>query len=153
MTFILTEKEVLRKPVLYLSHFFKRHRAEYYTRLQAVRDHGDWETWLAFFLRGVASVSDEAAATAGRILAMREDHREAIADQLGRAAGSGLRLLERLYDRPIMSVQDAQEVTGTTFAATNNVISQLVAAGILREITGQARNRRFMYADYVALFD
>src|SRR5690606_7140684 len=64
ITFLLTEKQLLKKPVLYLSHYFKQRRAEYYDRLQAVRDAGDWEDWLAFFLEGVMHVSREAAETA-----------------------------------------------------------------------------------------
>jgi Fic family protein len=79
ITFLLTERAILHKPVLYLSHYFKRHRATYYDLLQAVRDEGDWEGWLAFFLRGVAEVSAEAATqTARRILLLREEHRTAI---------------------------------------------------------------------------
>jgi len=94
ITFLLTECGVLHKPVLYLSHYFKRHRQEYYERLQAVRDRGEWEAWLAFFLRGVAEVAVEAAETARRILQLREEHRSAITDRLGRAAGNGHRVLE-----------------------------------------------------------
>ena len=75
ISFLLCQREILVKPVLYLSHYFTRHRAEYYERLQAIRDTGDWEGWLAFFLRGVASVSLEATDTARRILALREDLR------------------------------------------------------------------------------
>ena len=103
ITFLLCERHVLGRPVLYLSHYFKRHRAEYYERLQAVRDAGDWEGWLAFFLRGVADVSAQATETARRILALREAHRTVIAERLGRAAGNGHRVLQRLYDRPIVS--------------------------------------------------
>lgn len=73
ITFLLTEKKLLARPVLYLSHYFKRHRAEYYERLQAVRDAGDFEGWLAFFLRGVVEVSREATQTAAAILRMGED--------------------------------------------------------------------------------
>ena len=68
ITFLLCERGALRKPVLYLSHYFKRHRQEYYERLQAVRDAGDFESWLGFFLRGVADVSVEAADTARPVL-------------------------------------------------------------------------------------
>ncbi|HEX7039872.1 MAG TPA: Fic family protein, partial [Trueperaceae bacterium] len=78
ITFLLTEQKLLARPVLYLSHYFKRRRAEYYDRLQAVRDAGDWEGWLAFFLRGVAEVSREAAQTAAAILRVREDCRARI---------------------------------------------------------------------------
>src|SRR5262249_24486028 len=79
ITFLLCERGVLPKPVLYLSHYLKRHRQEYYDRLQAVRDSGDWEGWLEFFLRGVADVSAQATETARRVLLLREDHRALIA--------------------------------------------------------------------------
>lgn len=152
ITFLLTERGVLHKPVLYLSHYFKRHRQAYYDHLQAVRGRGDWEGWLAFFLRGVAEVSAEATETARRILALREDHRMAITAKLGRAAGNGHRVLESLFDRPIVSVHDVQGVTGTTYAAANNLAARLTELGILAEITGYARNRRFRYEPYVRLF-
>lgn len=153
VTFLLCSSGVIAKPVLYLSHFFKQHRAEYYDRLQAVRDDGDWESWLAFFLRGVAQVSAESTDTARRILALREQHRAAITDHLGRAAGNGHRVLEHLYDRPIVSVADIREITGTTYASANNLVARLVDLGIVAEMTGHARNRRFRYEPYVRLFD
>jgi Fic family protein len=153
ITFLLTECGVLHKPVLYLSHYFKRHRQSYYDHLQAVRDHGDWEAWLAFFLRGVIEVAGEAAETARRILQLREQHRIAITERFGRAAGNGHRVLESLFDRPIVAVSDVQKLTGTTYAAANGLVSRLVDLGVLGEMTGYARNRRFRYAPYIALFN
>ena len=152
ITFLLTEHGVLHKPVLYLSHYFKQYRQEYYEHLQGVRDHGAWEAWLAFFLHGVAEVAIEAADTAGRILQLREQHRSTITDRLGRAAGNGHKVLEALFDHPIVTVKDVQKLTGTTYAAANALVSRLVDVGILSEITGYARNRRFRYAPYIALF-
>jgi Fic family protein len=152
ITFLLTQGGILHKPVLYLSHYFKRHRQEYYERLQAVRDQGDWERWLAFFLRGVAEVSAEATDTARRILALREQHRSAITGELGRAAGNGHRVLESLFDRPIVSVAQVAELTRTSYAAANTLVARLVALGILDEVTGFARNRRFRYEPFVRLF-
>src|SRR5262249_22714608 len=102
ITFLLCECGTLHKPVLYLSHYLKRHRQAYYDHLQAIRERGDWEGWLAFFLRGVAEVSVQAVDTARRILEVREAHRRAITDHFGRASGNGHRVLERLYERPIM---------------------------------------------------
>lgn len=139
--------------MLYLSHFFKRHREAYYDHLQSVRDHGDWEGWLTFFLRGVAEVSVQAAETARKILELREVHRRSITDHLGRAAGNGHRVLERLYERPIASAGQERELLGTTFAGANQIVQRLVDLKILAEITGQARNRRFRYEAYVRLFD
>jgi Fic family protein len=153
ITFLLTERGVLHKPVLYLSHYFKQHRQTYYEHLQAVRDQGAWEAWLAFFLRGVIEVAGEAAETARRILQLREQHRAAITAQLGRAAGNGHKVLESLFDRPIVAVNDVQKMTGTTYAAANSLVSRLVKLGVLSEMTGYARNRRFRYAPYIALFN
>lgn len=89
---MLTECGVLHKPVLYLSHYFKQHRQAYYEHLQGVRDRGDWEAWLIFFLRGVIAVAGEAASTARNILQLREQHRLTITEHLSRSAGNGHRI-------------------------------------------------------------
>lgn len=152
ISFLLCQREILVKPVLYLSHYFKRHRAEYYERLQAIRDTGDWEGWLAFFLRGVASVSLEATDTARCILALREDHRARVTQGLGRAAGNGHKVLEHLYQRPIVAVADVEALTATSYTAANNLVSRLVELGVLVEATGYRRNRLFRYQAYIDLF-
>jgi len=152
ITFLLTEKGILQKPVLYLSHYVKQHRLAYYDHLQAVREQGDWEGWLAFFMRGVAEVSQEASLTARRILALREQHRTLITDHLGRAAANGHRVLESLFDRPIVSVNAIEQLIATTYPAANSLVARLEALGILREMTGQKRHRRFCYQPYIELF-
>ena len=152
ITFILCEREVLHKPVLYLSHYFKKHRQQYYDSLQAVRDTGDWEQWLAFFLRGIIEVSGEATETTRHILLLRERHREAITERFGRAAGNGHRVLEYLYTHPIVAVAEVQELTGTSYPAANNLVARMTEADILHEITGNTRNRIFAYRNYIDLF-
>ena len=152
ITFLLCEREILSKPVLYLSHFFKKRRAEYYERLQSVRDDGDWEGWLGFFLEGVAEVSQEATETARRILVLREEHRSQILRELGRAAGTAQQVLEYLFKRPVVAVKDVRAHTGTSFAAANQLVARLESLGIVKEITGNKRNRRFSYAPYIELF-
>ncbi len=153
ITFLLTEGGILRKPVLYLSHYFKQHRQEYYDHLQAVRDRGEWEAWLKFFLRGVVDVAAQSTDTARRILEMREGHRAAITARFGRAAGNGHKVLESLFDRPIVSVRDVELLIGTTYTAANTTVRRLEEIGVLQEVTGHARNRRFRYAPYIALFN
>jgi len=153
ITFLLTEKRLLGKPVLYLSHYFKQHRSEYYERLQAVRDAGDWEGWLGFFLEGVVSVSREAAQTAAAILRMREEFRTRITERLGRAAANGQRVMDRLFDHPIVNVATVREWLDLTPAGANQIVSRLEGIGLLREITGYARNRRFVFEPYLRLFD
>jgi Fic family protein len=153
ITFLLCENQVLLKPVLYLSHYFKRHRQTYYERLQAVREAGAWEDWLAFFLTGIAEVSAQATDTARRILAVREMHRTTITEYFGRAAGNGHRVLEYLYRRPVVSANEVRDLIGTSYPAANQLVTTLVEHGILTEFTGQARNRRFRYDAYIRLFD
>lgn len=109
ITFLLVERKLQRRPVLYLSSFFKRRRGEYYERLQSVRDRGDWAGWLAFFLKGVAEVSEEATRTASAILQMREEYRSAITRDLGRVAGNGHRVVDKLFDHPLITVATVRQ--------------------------------------------
>lgn len=152
ISFLLCEQRVLIKPVLYLSHFFKRHRQMYYERLQAVRDEGAWEAWLTFFLEGVKEVSEQATETARQILSLREEHRRVITNSLGRTAGNGHRVLDHLYKHPTVAVADIEVLTGTTYQAANDLVARLEAEGILNEITGHTRNRKFRYQSYINLF-
>lgn len=152
ITLLLCEKDVLTKPVLYLSHYFKRHRQQYYDSLQAVRDNGDWEQWITFFLRGVYEVSQEATETAKHILQLRERHRQLITEQLGRSANNGHRILEYLYKMPIVSVPGVRDLLNITYPAANKLVRQFQELGLLHEMTGQRRNRRYEYRDYMSLF-
>ena len=152
IAFFLCERKILAKPVLYISHFFKRHQAEYYARLQAVRDAGDWEGWLAFFLRGVAEVGNEAVATARRILDLREAHRAAVTAHFGRAAGNGHRVLEALYRKPVVTVADVRDIAGLSYPAANNLVARLVSIGILEPFGDRKRNRAFLYGAYIRVF-
>jgi Fic family protein len=153
IAFLLTEKRLLAKPVLYLSHYFKQHRSEYYERLQAVRDAGDWESWIAFFLDGVIEVSQQATHTAAAILRMREAFRTRITEGLGRAAANGQRVMDRLFDHPIVTVATVREWLGLTPAGANQIVARLENIGLLREITGYSRNRRFRFEPYLQLFE
>lgn len=150
ITFLLYQRGVLRQPLLYLSAFLKRHRSEYYDRLTAIRVGGDWEGWLKFFLRGVAEVSREATETAGRIFDLRESHRKRLTD-----AGlptTAFTVLDELYEHPITTVNIMKDWAGVQFATANKLTKQLVSCGILTEMTGNARNRRFAYSPYLSLF-
>ena len=149
---LLCERKVLLKPVLYLSYFFKKYRTEYYESLQAIRDRGDWESWLSFFLKGTIEVSNQATETVRKILLLRESHRQAIADSLPRTAANGHRLLEYLYRTPIISVNEVKELIKTEYPAANELVTKFTELGILQEITGQARNRKFNYSDFIQLF-
>jgi Fic family protein len=150
ITFLLVHNRVLREPVLYLSYYFKRNRAEYYDRLMAVRLRGDWEGWLRFFLAGVAETAEEAAETAERIFEMREQHRSLVMNDLGR---NGLRLLAAVFQRPVVNVKYVADQLDVTFPTANRLVGAFEDLGLLREVTGQRRSRLFRYEPYLKLFD
>ena len=152
ITFLLCERNLLKSPVLYLSYFLKKHRQQYYDELQSVRDHGTWEKWLEFFLLGVKEVSEQATNTISKILLLREEHRKLIQDNFGGATANGLNILEYLCTNPVVRVVDVQRVNNTSYAAANNLVARMVDHSILHEFTGNSRNRRFMYYNYVELF-
>ncbi|HZI86839.1 MAG TPA: Fic family protein, partial [Pyrinomonadaceae bacterium] len=135
ISFLLCERKILHRPLLYLSHYLKLHRAQYYDRLMAVREDDDWEGWLKFFLRGVADVSDEAIETARHIVSLREKHRELINEQMGNSTGGGTLLLEYLFAQPVISVRMVERRLGSSFVTANRLVEQFVKLGILREIT------------------
>lgn len=152
ITFFLCQKEILIKPVLYLSHYFKANRQQYYELLQRVRDEGAWEEWIKFFLKGIATVSLEATETARAIVALREKDRNRITENFGRAAGNGLRILETLYRRPYITVSQVRDQLGISFPPASELVQRMVDADILVEITGQDRYRVYQYRPYVWLF-
>ena len=152
ITFLLCQREILIRPVLYISHYFRRYQQQYYELLQATRDDGDWEGWLKFFLDGVATVSNEATETARQIVALREEHRNRITHEFGRAAGNALAVLEFLFERPIVRINDVRDLLEMTHAGASGLIRRFVGAGLLQEMPGRARNRLFRYSAFIDLF-
>ena len=151
ITFLLCEAGVLKRPLLYLSHYLRGHRAEYYDRLQGVRERGDWESWLRFFLEGVRVVSVDATDTAKTLIALREQHRDLLRRSLGRRASHALTLLESMYRGPFLDVSEAAERTGLSFPPANSLVAAFEELGLLTEITGRRRNRLFYYEPYLSL--
>ncbi len=152
ITLLLCERQVLQRPLLYLSYYLKAHRAKYYDRLMAIRNDGDWEGWLKFFLRGVYEVSRAATDTARAVLSLREQHREAVAQHVS-GSTNGLKLLDYLFEHPLLSVRIAQDALGCSYGTAGTVIQEFEKLEILQEITGRQRNRLYRYEPYVSLFD
>lgn len=148
VTLLLEHWKLLTKPLLYLSLFFKRHREDYYRRLDAVRVDGDWEGWLDFFLDGVATIADEAVAAARELFALvAADHARVLAHQ-GMSVVA-LRLFELLPRHPVVTVASVMKLLGTTKPTAGRAIELLVAAGVLVETTGKKRDRSFVYRAYL----
>lgn len=148
VTLLLEHWRLLTKPLLYLSLFFKRHREDYYRRLTAVRVNGDWEGWLDFFLDGVATISDEAVASARELFALVSTDRARILAHEGISIAA-LRLFELLPRHPIMTVASAIKLLTTTKPTAGRAIDLLVNTGVLVEKTGRRRDRSFAYQGYL----
>lgn len=150
ITLMLRDAGVLREPLLCLSLYFKKHRKTYYGLLNHVRTTGDWESWLAFFLRGVRRTADGAVRSAGQIARLLQADRERLG-KTGRRSGSALRLHAALKEQPILSLTNAASRTALTFQTVSSAMSLLVEYGIAREITGRRRDRLFAYSEYLSI--
>ncbi len=150
ITFLLCHRGVLHRPLLYLSHYLKQHRGEYYEHLTAIREEGEWEDWLRFFLVGVSETAEEATATAGAIMLLRDDHRRVV--QEANLGVHGLRLADLLFESPLVNVNFVKAELDVSFVTANRLIERFTEVGILVEVTGRRRNRLFRYAPYLALF-
>lgn len=151
LTFLLCERGALSRPLLYLSHYLKLHRTEYYDRLQAIRASGQWEEWIAFFLRGVRDVAQEAFERSQRIVSLRAEHTKMLSKE--KASGNLLRALDVLFTHPVLTANRLTEVLEVSYPTANGLISRMVELGLLEEATGFSRNRRFRYAPYLSLFE
>ncbi len=152
VTFLLCQAGVLHEPLLYLSLYFKQHRATYYELLNHVRRTGDLESWLSFFLEGVRVTAEGAVVTSRRLSEMFASDRAAI-EQGGRRVGSVLRVHEVLKERPVLSLSEISNRTTLSFPAASSAMERLVKYGIAREITGKRRGRVFVYDGYLSILN
>lgn len=147
---MLVEAGVLGQPLLYLSLFFKQHRSRYYELLDGVRQNGDWEAWIDFFLEGVENTASGAVATAQQLLELfRVDEARLVG--LGRSRASVQQCYLALRRRPLTSINQLKQLSGLSFQTASKAIETLVGLGIAREITGGRRNRLFTYDAYLAI--
>ena len=145
ITFMLLEKRVLSQPLLYLSDFFERHRDEYYKLLLNVSQKGDWKPWLTFFLNGVRQQSEDALLTIQKLLDLQKRYRTLATER--RVPKVVNRLIDYLFARPVISVSALSKAWEIPFPTVQRGVDYLIEKGILREITGQRRNRLFVAAE------
>jgi Fic family protein len=139
----------LQRPLLYLSYYFKKNKQQYYDHLQAIRDQDSWEEWLKFFIMGVYAVSTEATRKARAIIQMREKHREIV----NSFSTHALPLLEYLFENPVINVNSVSDDLSLTYSTANRLIAAFEEQGILSNISNTARNRVYLYKQYLELFD
>lgn len=149
---LLHQGGLLAQPLLYLSLYFKQHRAVYYELLDRVRGDGDWEAWVDFFLEGVEQTANGAVQTARRLVALFQQDAQR-AQVAGRGAANVLRALDALRQRPMSSLRQLCEDTGMAFPTASKSMQSLMTLGIARELTGQRRNRVFVYDGYLNILN
>lgn len=149
---LLHQDGVLPQPLLYLSLYFKQNRAEYYRLLNSMRDTGDWEAWLDFFLKGVRETAAGAVDTAHQLLAMFQNDQERI-QGLGRTATNTLRVFEAFRHRPVGDIDHLARQTRIAYPTAARAVDALVGLGVLHELTGRRRGRVFAYEGYLRILD
>lgn len=152
ITLLFCHEGVLRQPLLYLSLYFKQHRDEYFDLLMKVRQTGDWESWLRFFAIGVREVAEGAVATSHRLNEIVKQDRQKIRE-LGRKAGSALRIHQALQSRPIVNAAYLAEVTKMSPPTVSAALGSLQEVGIINEVTGRKRKRIYAYTSYLGLMN
>lgn len=152
ITLILFDQGVLQKPMLYLSLYFKTHRAHYYDLLNKVRFQGAWEEWLEFFAEAIIHTASSAVDTVQRLIRLSEESEKAIR-KLGRPASSVLRIHRALLKQPVASSKVLVKITDLTPATVNKGLERLEALEIVQELTGRKRNRLFSYSQYLRILN
>ena len=151
ITLFLVNKEILQKPILYLSDFFERNRMNYYDNLTVVREKNNIDQWLKFFLVGVIETAKNSINTFDKILQLQKDVDSKI-QTLGSRTVNAQKLINSLYQTPIISSTKAAEVIGVTIATAIKLLKDLEELKILSEMTGMKRNKKFVFLDYLQLF-
>ena len=138
VTLFLVERDILPAPLLYLSAFFEATRRDYYSRLRAVTERGDFGAWVEYFLAGVARQAEDALSRAGRINGRLAEWRHAVAGAPSRAPAL---LVDRLAENPYWTVTRAAERLGVAFTTAQRAGEHLVALSILAQTTDARRDR------------
>ncbi len=152
ITLLLYSQSVLKRPMLYLSLYFKPHRQYYYELLNNVRVNGDWEAWLDFFVESVIVTSEQAVDTAQQLLELSQQDQKKIAT-LGRATPTTLLVHKVLLEHPIATPNWMVERTGITAATVNKALKHLEELEIVQELTTMKRNRIFSYTAYIEVLN
>ena len=149
ITFYLYWKGALQYPLLYLSYYLKIHRQEYYDRLNLVRERGDYEQWIIFFLKGIIWTCESALQTIKNLLQLQEDHKKRLISKK-LSTPYAIALLDYLFERPHLTINDVADHLKISYQGAKALVDQFVTAEILKEITGKRRDKRYSYWEYLA---
>ena len=152
ITLFLVDKKILTKPLLYLSAYFEENKGLYYDNLTFVRTKNDMKQWLKYFLVGIEKTATKSAETLSKVLILKSDLEKMINKNFGKKSPSAITLLNHLFEKPSLYVKEAQEIAKLSYKSANDLVDDFVKAEILEEITGQSRNRIFVFRKYFDLF-
>lgn len=152
ITLFLVDQKILQKPLLYLSAFFEKNKGLYYDNLTFVRTQNDMTHWLKYFLVGVAEAAEKSTQTLSAILELKTRLEKSLIPTYGKRKANATVLLNELFRKPVIHVKQAQNLLNVSYKAANDLISEFVQNGILKEMTGQSRNRVFIFDDYLKMF-
>ena len=147
----LVEKEILKKPILYLSDFFERNKTLYYDNLMRVREKNDITQWFMFFLDGVIETAKSSSSTFDKILKLQKDVEDRL-QSLGSRAANAHAIMEKLYQHPIVHAQKAKKITGLSSPSVYELLEKLENLKIIQEITGGKRGKVYLFREYVNVF-
>ena len=150
ITFYLFWQGILSKPLLYLSFYLKKNRADYYDLLMKVRLKGTWEDWIKFFLNGVSEISEEAAKTAREVIRLKEELITKLYDN-SISSVYGIKLIDLLFETPLVSVKDISEKLNISKESANELVKKFEKIGILKEITGKQRYKKYSFKEYIKI--
>lgn len=145
----LTERGLLPQPLLYLSAYFERTRADYYEGLMRVSTHGDWDSWIQYFLTGVRQQAQEAAELSDNLIGLQNRYREEL--QAKHVTANALALIDCLFDNPLVFTSRVQDTLGVSAPTARNTIKALEEHGVVREITGRNWGRVYRADEIYAL--
>jgi Fic family protein len=149
----LASENLLVKPALYLSDYFERNKTAYVDHLMAVREGNHMREWLIFFLHGVQETAQSSIAVFRAILILKERIEREILPRFSQRRQSNIQqLMLCLYGRPVLDIKAICRLTNTAPNTAGSLVNDLIKYDILTEITGQSRNRLFVFNDYLSLF-
>ncbi len=153
ITLFLVDQKILNKPLLYLSAFFEKNKGLYYDNLTFVRSKNDMKQWLKYFLVGVAETAENATQTLSDVLELKARLETNLKAQFGKKGPNASIVLQQLFKKPVIHVNQVKDLTKSTYKTANDLVDDFVTAGILSEMTGNRRNRVFVFEEYLNLFN
>jgi len=152
-TLYLVSNGILEKPLLYLSDFFERNKGLYYDNLTLARTKNDLGQWIKFVLTGIIQTAETSAGTLKKIIDLKAEIEKGRLLSMGRRSMQAIDFLHLLFKKPVVTVKEAQAMTGLSAKAANDLVTAFVDRGILSETTGFRRNRVFVFREYLSMFD